>query len=108
MGGLLLWVPRERWIAGRWKALAPLFVMHGACRAVYETTNKAVIADTFHGAATRAAAFAVTIFFGGGATAIALFVIKSNNLDTMLIVAIMLTVLSACTLEASVPPRRSK
>jgi hypothetical protein len=97
---LLLGVPQQRWVDAGWAALVPLFIMHGACRAVYETTNKAVIADTFQGGTTRAAAFSVTIFFGGGATAIALFVIKGDNLEAMLIASVAFTVVAVFTMDA--------
>ena len=97
---LLLGVPQQRWVDAGWAALVPLFIMHGTCRAVYETTNKAVIADSFQGGTTRAAAFSVTIFFGGGATAIALFVIKGDNIEAMLIASVALTVVAVFTMDA--------
>ena len=96
---VLLVLPAGVLVGAGWLALVPVYVFQGLGRAVYETTNKAIIADAFRHTEARAAAFSVAIFVSGGTTAAGMFVLRgpadtAAALNAVLGVCIALVVIS--------------
>jgi hypothetical protein len=94
-----------------WAALAPLYALHGVGRAVFETTNKAIIADYFgHGSGSDTeAAFANVIVWSGGASAIGFFVFPSLAPNAMAVTCIVVIVIAmACFFESNRRHKRER
>jgi MFS family permease len=66
-GGLSILLFNESHM-GNWAFLLTYFIIHGAARGVWESTNKAVISSYFSDESTRNAAFA-TVYFTSGLSA---------------------------------------
>eukprot|EP00298_Acanthocystis_sp_HF-20_P010486 c18881_g1_i1.p1 GENE.c18881_g1_i1~~c18881_g1_i1.p1 ORF type:complete len:458 (+),score=177.54 c18881_g1_i1:84-1376(+) len=80
---------------GTWGWCVVLYLLHGAGRGIFESTNKAVIADFFP---TKApAAFANVIVSSGGASSIGFFLFPNVSRDVQLVVCIIFAVLHIFT-----------
>lgn len=76
---------------GTWPNAVLLYALHGAGRCIWESTNKAVMADFFGDRAP--AAFANVVMANGGGSSIAFFLFPHLDRDTMLIICITFGIL---------------
>lgn len=63
VNGCIILLPA--WILGTWFILVPYYVIHGAVRGAWESTNKAVVADFFQNSQNVDVAFATIYFLNG-------------------------------------------
>ena len=95
-------------MAAGWAGLVPLYVLHGVGRVVYETTNKAMVADLFGETGDTEAAFANVIVFTGSSSAVALFLFPSLGHDQLASVCIGTLAFAALCLVALQRRRRAE
>ena len=92
---LLLSLPSSLLTSHSWAILTPLYTLHGVGRAVFESANKAVIADHFGDTGDSEAAFANVIVFSGASSALGLFVFPTLSATVMLALCIALATIAA-------------
>jgi len=81
---------------GSWGRLVPMYILHGLGRAVWEGTNKAVIADYFPGEKS-AGAFANVVLQSGLSSAIGFFAFPHATQDQMVITCLVFVILGIVT-----------
>ena len=92
---LLLSLPSSLLITHSWAILTPIYTLHGVGRAVFESANKAVIADHFGDTGDSEAAFANVIVFSGASSALGLFVFPTLSATVTLALCIALAAVAA-------------